>query len=99
MQQGVSGFNLSFKKLKGSQVTTGAWKKNGNVLQINPLGSHRLRKIGCYLDFLCRSINIILMVLINNEESKLCYSLWIQNYCAFIWKSKIYFKYIKLLCF
>lgn len=39
-QQGVSGFNLSFEKINRESVTTYTWKKNGNILQINSLGSH-----------------------------------------------------------
>lgn len=58
------------------------------MLQINSLGSHGLRKISCYLDFLRRSVNIILMVLINNEESKLGYVLRIQTGCALTLKRK-----------
>lgn len=81
-QQGVSGFNSSFWKIDRESVTTCAEKKNGNMLQVNLLGNHGLRKIGCYLDSLWISINIILMMVINNEESKLNYMLRIQNDCA-----------------
>lgn len=79
MQKGVPGFNLSFEKINRKSVTTYACEKNGNILQINSLESHGLRKICCYLDFLWSSINIILMVLINNEESKWGYILRIRN--------------------
>ena len=58
------------------------------MLQVNLLGNHGLRKIGCYLDSLQISINIILMMVINNEESKLNYMLRIQNDCALNLKSK-----------